>query len=213
MFSGNTPVSRQRSWSFSTSPPTWLLVLVIVSTWKPTSIQNRRGSSRTSGWRPWTNWTSASCHLTKPFSVPWRMRTYQPMAIISAREYGKTTTWRPWKSSWHGTTTKTSNPCWKPSTRCFSLTTTDVLICLKTTSAFPDSSWSTCPKTYQTLGIYFGHDKEECERLNWENKIEKMNNLLLLWTKRNLTILGEILIIKFHYSYQKATFKMENHEQ
>ena len=51
-------------------------------------------------------------------------------------------------------------------------------------------------KPVKTLGIYFGHDKEECERLNWENKIEKMNNLLLLWTKRNLTILGKILIIK-----------------
>jgi hypothetical protein len=38
-------------------------------------------------------------------------------------------------------------------------------------------------KPVKTLGIYFGHDKEECERLNWENKIEKMNNLLLLWTK------------------------------
>ena len=37
-------------------------------------------------------------------------------------------------------------------------------------------------KPVKTLGIYFGHDKEECERLNWENKIEKMNNLLLLWT-------------------------------
>jgi hypothetical protein len=45
------------------------------------------------------------------------------------------------------------------------------------------------------VGIYFGHDKEECEKLNWENKIEKMNNLLLLWSKRNLTILGKILII------------------
>jgi hypothetical protein len=29
-----------------------------------------------------------------------------------------------------------------------------------------------------------------------ENQIEKNNNLLLLWTKRNLTILGKILIIK-----------------
>jgi hypothetical protein len=46
------------------------------------------------------------------------------------------------------------------------------------------------------VGIYFGHDKEECEKLNWENKIEKMNNLLLLWSKINLTILGKILIIK-----------------
>jgi hypothetical protein len=52
-------------------------------------------------------------------------------------------------------------------------------------------------KPVKTLGIYFGHDKEECERLNWENKIEKINNLLLLWTKRNLTILGKILLIKF----------------
>jgi hypothetical protein len=25
----------------------------------------------------------------------------------------------------------------------------------------------------KTIGIYFGHDKEECEKLNWENKIEK----------------------------------------
>jgi hypothetical protein len=52
-------------------------------------------------------------------------------------------------------------------------------------------------KPVKTLGIYFGHDKEECENLNWENKIEKINNLLLLWTKRNLTILGKILLIKF----------------
>jgi hypothetical protein len=51
-------------------------------------------------------------------------------------------------------------------------------------------------KPVKTLEIYFGHDKEECEKLNWENKIEKMNNLLLLWTKRNLTILVKILIIK-----------------
>ena len=35
-------------------------------------------------------------------------------------------------------------------------------------------------KPVKTLGIYFRHDKEECEKLNWENKIEKINNLLLL---------------------------------
>jgi hypothetical protein len=48
-------------------------------------------------------------------------------------------------------------------------------------------------KPTKTPGIYFGHDKEECEKFNWENKIEKMHNLLLLWTKRNLTILGKTL--------------------
>ena len=40
-------------------------------------------------------------------------------------------------------------------------------------------------KTVKTLGIYFGHDKEEYEKFNLENQIEKMNNLLLLWTKKN----------------------------
>jgi hypothetical protein len=48
----------------------------------------------------------------------------------------------------------------------------------------------------KTLEIYFGHDKEEYEKFNLENQIEKMNNLLLLWTKKNLTVLGKILIIK-----------------
>jgi hypothetical protein len=43
------------------------------------------------------------------------------------------------KSSWSGTTTKTSNPCWKPSKRCFSFTRIATSICLKTASAFPDS--------------------------------------------------------------------------
>ena len=38
--------------------------------------------------------------------------------------------------------------------------------------------------------------KEACEKLNWESKIDKKNNLLHSWTKRNLTILGKILIIK-----------------
>ena len=51
-------------------------------------------------------------------------------------------------------------------------------------------------KPIKTLGIYFGHDKKECEKLNWESKIEKMNNLLHFWRKRNLTILKKILMIK-----------------
>ena len=42
-------------------------------------------------------------------------------------------------------------------------------------------------------GYIFDMIKKNVKRLNWENKIEKMNNLLLLWTKRNLTI---FLIIK-----------------
>jgi hypothetical protein len=46
------------------------------------------------------------------------------------------------------------------------------------------------------LGVYFGNNKEECEKLNWENKIDKINNLFFSWGKRNLTILEKIMIIK-----------------
>ena len=55
-------------------------------------------------------------------------------------------------------------------------------------------SWNNKP--IKALGAYFGHNREECEKLNWETKIEKMNRLFLLWEKRKLTILGKILIIK-----------------
>ena len=37
---------------------------------------------------------------------------------------------------------------------------------------------------------------KKCEKLNWENKIDKMNTLFFFWGKRNLTILGKIMIIK-----------------
>jgi hypothetical protein len=29
-------------------------------------------------------------------------------------------------------------------------------------------------KPIKTLGVYFGNNKEECEKLNWENKIDKI---------------------------------------
>jgi hypothetical protein len=51
-------------------------------------------------------------------------------------------------------------------------------------------------KPIKALGVYFGNNKEECEQLNWKNKIDKMNTLFFSWGKRNLTILGKIMIIK-----------------
>jgi hypothetical protein len=36
-------------------------------------------------------------------------------------------------------------------------------------------------KPIKTLGVYFGNNKEECEKLNWENKIDKMNTLFFSW--------------------------------
>ena len=50
-------------------------------------------------------------------------------------------------------------------------------------------------KPIKALGVYFDNNKEECDKLNWENKIDKLNTLFLSWGKRNLTILGKIMII------------------
>lgn len=51
-------------------------------------------------------------------------------------------------------------------------------------------------KPFKCLGIYVGHDKAECERLNWEDKIKAIERLLASWKRRDLTIFGKITIIK-----------------
>jgi hypothetical protein len=51
-------------------------------------------------------------------------------------------------------------------------------------------------KPIKALGIYFGHDIDKYDELNWEGKINQMKKLLISWEKRNLTIIGKILIIK-----------------
>ena len=60
---------------------------------------------------------------------------------------------------------------------------------------FFDINWT--DKPVKALGVYFGHNKNECEKLNWEPKIEKMQTLIKAWEKRKLTMIGKIrLIIK-----------------
>ena len=51
-------------------------------------------------------------------------------------------------------------------------------------------------KPIKVLGIYFSTDKKECEKLNWESKLEKAKNLMKSWEKRHLSIIGKILIVK-----------------
>ena len=54
--------------------------------------------------------------------------------------------------------------------------------------------WDNKPK--KALGIYFGHDIDKCDELNWVGKINQMKKILISWEKRNLIIIGKILIIK-----------------
>ncbi len=46
------------------------------------------------------------------------------------------------------------------------------------------------------LGIYLGHDKNECYEFNWQNKLDKIRKVFERWKHRNLTVFGKILIIK-----------------
>ena len=51
-------------------------------------------------------------------------------------------------------------------------------------------------KPIKALGVYFGHDRTEVKKLNWDNKLEKIEELLKGWKKRFLTIFGKVTILK-----------------
>jgi len=46
------------------------------------------------------------------------------------------------------------------------------------------------------LGIYIGHNKLKCHEKNWNEKIEKIQRVLNMWKKRELTLLGKVTIVK-----------------
>jgi len=48
----------------------------------------------------------------------------------------------------------------------------------------------------RVLGIYVGGDEEERSKLNWDNKLHKLEKTLNLWKQRELTVFGKITIIK-----------------
>ncbi len=47
----------------------------------------------------------------------------------------------------------------------------------------------------RVLGIYLGHNKNECNEKNWKEKINKMNKVFERWKHRHLTLFGKVLII------------------
>ena len=57
------------------------------------------------------------------------------------------------------------------------------------------------------LGIYIGHNKTDCENLNWKPKIEDTQKLFESWKKRKLTLFGKVQVInalvvsKFVYNF------------
>ena len=54
--------------------------------------------------------------------------------------------------------------------------------------------WTSGP--VKSLGIYFGLDKLEIQKLNWESKLDKLRRLLSVWRKRDLTLYGKSVVLK-----------------
>ena len=46
------------------------------------------------------------------------------------------------------------------------------------------------------LGIYVGKNEKDVEDYNWQNKLDKIQNIIRVWKLRNLTYFGKIIIIK-----------------
>jgi len=54
--------------------------------------------------------------------------------------------------------------------------------------------WTNDP--IRCLGIYVGYDRKKCEESNWEKRIHKIQSILDSWKRRDLTLLGKILVVK-----------------
>ena len=55
------------------------------------------------------------------------------------------------------------------------------------------------------LGIYIGYNKAECKKLNIEKQLLKSEKIMNSWKKRNITMVGRIMIVKYNIcsiSYQ-----------
>ena len=52
------------------------------------------------------------------------------------------------------------------------------------------------PKALRCLGLFFGHDEELTEKLNWLDKLDKIDQLLSLWSRRDLSLYGKVQIVK-----------------
>ena len=63
----------------------------------------------------------------------------------------------------------------------------------------PQSFLDDIPWTYgpiKSLGIYFSKNSVEANKLNWDDKIEKLKRILDNWRKRNLTFFGKVTVLK-----------------
>ena len=59
---------------------------------------------------------------------------------------------------------------------------------------FENVNWCTNP--IKSLGVYFGYNYKECQKLNFEKQFKKCENIINDWNKRNITLIGKIVVVK-----------------
>ena len=60
-------------------------------------------------------------------------------------------------------------------------------------TSFEGIQFVTCP--IKCLGIYIGTDFKECEKQNWNKKITSIEQMLIKWSSRTLTIYEKVTVI------------------
>ena len=76
----------------------------------------------------------------------------------------------------------------------FNSTKTNAITIVPQNEYLRNVQWTTDPVKY--LGIYVGKDKRKQEKMNWDNKLIKIQSIMNMWKMRNLTLYGKIVIIK-----------------
>jgi len=62
-----------------------------------------------------------------------------------------------------------------------------------TKDKYENISWTNDP--VKSLGVYFGY-KSQCDKLNYENQINKCKAIIKNWNKRNISLIGRITVFK-----------------
>jgi len=53
--------------------------------------------------------------------------------------------------------------------------------------------------------MYIGHNKLKCYKKNWEDKVDNVEKVLNIWSKRNLSLFGKVKVLKT-YALSKLIF-------
>ena len=60
----------------------------------------------------------------------------------------------------------------------------------------PELNFNWNPVTFRVLGVVFSTNVHEIVLINYENKLSEIRKLLNTWSRRNITPLGKITVIK-----------------